>query len=206
MKQKVIQEFFDKQIVKVNVSEPFILTSGKTSPVYIDHRKIFSFPMLRDLIFDLWTQVLTQNHPNINYNHVVFAGTATAGIAPAYGLASKLGAGFVYVRSKPKGHGLKALVEGFVPEGSQIIVVDDMVTTGGSILQAVDSLKKEFPHSVVLCATSISRHESESTIKNFQDNHCSLVSLFRVPEIFEIAFNTGLIDKSTFEVIKKNPA
>lgn len=195
----VISEFFNKKIIQISTDPLFKLTSGKHAPVYIDHRKIFSFPELRKSVVSEWALQI-QKHLDLPIkSNFVFAGTATAGIAPAYALAEHFSCGFVYVRNKPKEHGLKSAIEGVIPENPLVIVIDDMVTTGSSILSAVDTLRAE--NIPVLLASSISRHNLKKTNAHFAGKNVTLFSLFKTSDIFVTACKMGLITHTDLGVI-----
>ncbi|MBX9704591.1 MAG: hypothetical protein K2X39_10600 [Silvanigrellaceae bacterium] len=197
--QEIIKFFFKYKIIQVNLNEPFKLSSGKTSPVYIDHRYIFSFPQLRKKIIEKWSELIKNSIQDFSSRPLVFAGTATAGIAPAYALAEKCDAGFVYVRGKSKSHGLKSCIEGYFAPNSVFVVVDDMVTTGGSILNAVEKIQ-ELSGQVIL-ATSISRHDLKNTNYRFSQNALPLKSLFKTTDIFDAAYGMNLIDGKEMRAI-----
>jgi orotate phosphoribosyltransferase len=225
--KKIIQEFFDKKIIQISTNPLFQLTSGKQAPVYIDHRKIFSFSELRRMVVSEWALKLEEHSrllsspgaplsspgaplsspgaplssPGLTRGStpIVFAGTATAGIAPAYALAEHFQCGFVYVRNKPKEHGLKSAIEGVIPQGAQVIVIDDMITTGSSILSAVEVLRSE--KIPVLFASSISRHNFKKTNANFFKADIDFISVFKTSDLFLNACEMGLITKSDFDVV-----
>lgn len=197
----IIRGFFEKKIIQISTDPLFQLTSGKTAPVYIDHRKIFSFSELRKNVISEWAFELKKHFPlSSMHEKLVFAGTATAGIAPAYALAEHFQCGFVYVRNKPKEHGLKSAIEGVIPEGAQVVVIDDMVTTGSSILSAVQILKEQ--HIPILGASSISRHDLDKTNACFSQSNVNLVSLFKTNDVFLVACELGLISHKEFDVIQ----
>jgi orotate phosphoribosyltransferase len=201
--KEIVKGFFESKVIQINTAELFTLSSGKTSPIYLDHRKIFSYPNLRKLVIQEWSHLLKNQYKSLFEmdKHIVFAGTATAGIAPAYALAEIFNAGFVYVRNKPKEHGLKSMIEGVIPNNPHIIVVDDMVTTGGSILSCVEHLKKE--HYNVVTTTSISYHNLNKTLSQFKEKNIELCSLFKTTDILDIAYRMNLInDKELISIME----
>ena len=192
--KEIVRGFFEAKVIQININEKFKLSSGKESPLYLDHRRIFSFPKLRKLVVEEWSNLIgqeCQRHFEKEKN-LVFAGTATAGIAPAYALAEAFSAGFIYVRSKHKEHGLKSMVEGTVPHSAHIIVVDDMITTGSSILHCADSLRNE--GYKVLTTTSISYHNLDKTVSLFQEKQIGLLSLLKTTDILDVAYGMNLVD------------
>ena len=197
----IIKEFFLNSIIDVNTKNPVTLASGLKSPIYFDHRKIFSLPKLRNQVLSLWAHQLKEildrhiaqntNLEKSNFEDSFFvAGTATAGIAPGFGLAQMLNLPFVYVRSEPKKHGLGNAIEGVLPKQNQkAIVIDDMVTTGGSVLKVVEILKQnKFSIALTSC---ISRHENPKTERTFANLGLTLHSLFLSSQFFreEFKFN-----------------
>lgn len=203
MIEAIIRGFFQARVLQINVQQPFVLSSGKSAPMYLDHRLIFSEPALRRLVVQEWCQALSAAYPELTASAgrglVVFAGTATAGIAPAYALAEAFSCGFVYVRSKAKEHGLKSSIEGHIPPGASVIVVDDMVTTGGSVLAAAEQIRQA-GHAVLAC-TCISSHHLEGAQRAFRRHSLPLVHLFTTPNLIETACQQGLLDQKDKEPV-----
>ncbi len=193
--EKITRKFFEHKIIEINIKNPFKLSSGKTSPIYIDHRKIFSHPELRHKIIEHCGVYLSEkfNELNIPPEQIVFAGTATAGIAPAYALSEYFGCGFVYVRSKAKEHGTSSLIEGNIPSHCWVVVVDDMVTTGGSLMKASDIIHHS--NIPVLCCFSISSNNMFQTKSIFLEKNLKYFCLLQTPELFEMAVHLKLITK-----------
>jgi len=120
--------------------DPFILTSGRASPVYVDCRKIISFPRARAQLMDFACDMIQRE---IGYESIdCIAGGETAGIPFAAWIAERLGLPMLYVRKKPKGFGRDAQIEGYLPEGSRVLLVEDLATDGGSKLTFVEALRK----------------------------------------------------------------
>ena len=127
------------EAVHVNVDTPFILTSGAASPVYIDCRKLISFPRIRAMLMGFASSVLAENVGVEVFDSV--AGGETAGIPFAAFLAERLGLPMQYVRKKPKGFGRNAQIEGYLEEGSNVLLVEDLATDGGSKLLFANALR-----------------------------------------------------------------
>ncbi len=120
--------------------DPFILTSGRASPVYVDCRKIISFPRARAQLMDFACDMIQRE---AGYESIdCIAGGETAGIPFAAWIAERLGLPMLYVRKQPKGFGRDAQIEGYLPEGSRVLLVEDLATDGGSKLNFVDALRK----------------------------------------------------------------
>ncbi|MBU2025939.1 hypothetical protein KJ912_04375, partial [Patescibacteria group bacterium] len=131
MKDKQISQILlDKKAVKLNSKKPFVFTSGMFSPIYVDNRILISFPRERDIIIDKLSK-LAKEFKNKN---LVLAGTATAAIPWAAFLAERMYLPMVYVRPEPKKHGTSQQVEGSIPSGADVLVVEDMISTGKSSL------------------------------------------------------------------------
>jgi len=204
-KERIVSAFLEHRIALVNEKEPFVLASGARSPVYLDHRRAFSVPGLREDLAALWADTVRssdvfQSMSASDAASLVVAGTATAGIAPAYALATALGARFVYVRAKPKGHGLGRMVEGVWDEGAPCLVVDDMVTTGGSLLEAARNVCSSGGRA--LFATSITRHDFARTRAAFESASLPLVTCFTSEEIFAVAARIGLLGTDGLNAVR----
>lgn len=140
--QSIAAEVADKlleiQAIRLQPSKPFTWASGWKSPIYCDNRLSLSFPPVRDLIRDNLVESIRHFFQNVE----AIAGVATAGIPQGALIANELGLPFIYVRSKPKGHGMENMIEGKVVPGQKVVVVEDLVSTGGSSLKATEDLKR----------------------------------------------------------------
>lgn len=197
----IVRGFIETKVMQISTNPMFKLTSGKESPVYLDHRKIFSHVTLRRKIIHKWAHFLKAEFNGVfeNGNNIVFAGTATAGIAPAYALAEYFNCGFVYVRSKPKQHGLASVIEGSLPTNASVIVVDDMITTGGSVIQAVEYVRMESVKNIFV--TSISTHNLKKANDAFAANHVLARSLFKTTDLFDVAYAKEFITGKEMKMI-----
>ena len=133
----VAGKLLDVQAVKLSPNAPFTWASGWKSPIYCDNRKVLSFPYVRDYVKSELCNVIFEKFPEAD----VLAGVATAGIAWGAMAADQLKLPYVYVRPKPKEHGLGNQIEGSLQPGQKVIVVEDLISTGKSSLQVVDVLK-----------------------------------------------------------------
>ena len=134
----VAEKLLQVNAVKLNPENPFTWASGWKSPIYCDNRRILSFPFIRDYIKSELCNVVFEKFPDAE----LLAGVATAGIAWGAMVADQLKLPYVYVRPKPKEHGLGNQIEGFYEKGQRVIVIEDLVSTGKSSLQVVDVLKE----------------------------------------------------------------
>jgi orotate phosphoribosyltransferase len=136
-KKAIAEKLLQINAIKLNVHEPFTWASGWKSPIYCDNRKVLSFPFVRDFIKSEMCNVIFQTFQNAD----MIAGVATAGIPWGAMAADQLKLPYIYVRPKPKEHGLGNQIEGFFEPGKTVVVVEDLVSTGKSSLQVVDVLK-----------------------------------------------------------------
>jgi orotate phosphoribosyltransferase len=130
----------DIQAVLIRPEEPFVLTSGRVSPVYVDCRRIISFPRARDRLMDLAVETLQRAAGTEAFD--VVAGGETAGIPFAAWIAERLDLPMIYVRKKPKGFGRNARIEGTFEEGARVLLVEDLATDGGSKLNFVEAIRQ----------------------------------------------------------------
>lgn len=204
-KTLLIPMLFEHGVVRINTHEGFLLTSGLRAPVYLDHRRLFGIPKLREAALDVWTQLLLSTVETLKRAPRAAApacvGTATAGIAPAFGLASRLELPFGYVRSSPKAHGLGQSVEGAPVEGTAVFVVDDMVTTGGSLVQACNTLLKT--NCSVMFATSFtSKHKRNSLTLDAASNvQTHFLHVFSLRELLEAGKTLGCIASDEWQPV-----
>ena len=135
--QKIAQVLLDINAVQLNPSEPFEFSSGALSPIYCDNRVVMSHPAEREELIDAFLAVISESSLHFD----VIAGTATAGIAHAAWLADRLKKPMVYVRSSAKKHGKQNQIEGRIDPGQHVLVIEDLVSTGGSVLTAAQALR-----------------------------------------------------------------
>ncbi|MFZ9521378.1 MAG: orotate phosphoribosyltransferase [Silvanigrellaceae bacterium] len=197
----VVDLFFNHGVIKVDASSPFVLSSGAKAPIYLDHRRAFTNPVLRKNLVTIWAQKIESELKNLGClpRDVVFAGTATAGIAPAMALANQWDCEFIYVRQKPKGHGLQQMVEGEFNPRKPHVVVDDMMTTGQSVLKSVEVLRQLDTRMVM--STTVTTHAIPSSHRKFESINLPFVALFETVQILEVAKGMGLISQSELRTV-----
>ncbi|RLJ90213.1 orotate phosphoribosyltransferase [Planococcus citreus] len=137
MKKQIAQQLLSIGAVELRPNDPFTWASGVKSPIYCDNRLTMSYPTVRKAIADGLAETIRREHPDAQ----VIAGTATAGIPHAAWVAERLDLPMVYVRSKPKGHGQSNLIEGKIEPGQKAVVIEDLISKGGSVLQAAQALQ-----------------------------------------------------------------
>ena len=134
--------------LQVNLQKPYQWASGWLSPVYCDNRKVLSFPYVRDFVKSELANMVLEFYPDAE----VIAGVATAGIAHGVMAADLLKLPFIYVRAKPKEHGMGNQIEGVLEKGQKVVVIEDLVSTGKSSLQVVDVLRQQGAEVLGMCA------------------------------------------------------
>lgn len=168
---KVAAMLLQIEAIKLNVANPYTWSSGWKSPIYCDNRLSLSYPEIRTLVKEGLVKALKENF----YTAEAVAGVATAGIPQGVLVAEALNLPFIYVRPKPKGHGMENLIEGKVVPGQKVVVVEDLVSTGGSSLKATQALRDQ--NLEVLGMLSIFNYGFEVALKNFYEANVSLISL-----------------------------
>ena len=177
-------------------NSPFTWASGIKSPIYCDNRKILSFPRIRTFIRQEIVKALEDNYGRPD----VIAGVATGGIAMGALVAQELGLPFVYIRSKPKEHGLSNQIEGVIEKGQSVIVIEDLISTGGSSLQAVAALKER--GCSVKGMIAIFSYELGISKENFKKANCPLITLSNYSALLEKAVESKYISQSDVKALK----
>lgn len=202
--EKIIAEkLLEVGAVKLSPEKPFTWASGWQSPIYCDNRKVLSFPFIRDFIKSELCNVIFEHFPEAD----MVAGVATAGIAWGAMAADQLKLPFIYVRPKPKEHGLGNQVEGFLEEGKKIVVVEDLISTGKSSLQVVDVLLKAGVQ--VEGMVSIFNYGFDVADEAFKNAGVMLESLSNYAALIELAKEKNFISEETEQLLLKwrsNPA
>lgn len=189
--------------IKLQPENPFTWASGWSSPIYTDNRKTLSYPDIRNFIKIEMSRMILENYPDVQ----AIAGVATGAIAIGAIVADDLGLPFAFVRSQPKDHGLENLIEGNLKPGSKVVVVEDLVSTGGSSLKAVEALR--MAGCEVVGMVSIFTYEFPISVKRFREADVTLVSLSNYSAMIEVARDIDYIRPSDVETLKewrKDPA
>ena len=189
--------------VKVQPDEPFTWASGWKSPFYCDNRKTLSYPKLRSFVKDNLAKLVKDNFSEAD----AVAGVATGAIAQGALVADMLGLPFCYVRSKAKDHGMGNLIEGTLPQGSKVVVVEDLISTGGSSLKAVEALRAAgFEVVGMVAAYTYGFPIAEQA---FQNAGVKLLTLTNYEAVVSAAIESGYITASqqpTLNEWRKDPA
>jgi orotate phosphoribosyltransferase len=199
---EVAKKLLEIQAIRLQPEKPFTWASGWKSPIYCDNRLSLSFPEVRTMIKQNLTLAVQHFFPSVE----AIAGVATAGIPQGALLANDLDLPFLYVRSKPKGHGMENTIEGKVVANQKVVVVEDLISTGGSSLKAVEDLR----HAgfEVLGMVAIFSYGFEVADKNFNEAGVPLVCLSNYDALLPQAVAENYIDQSTLASLaewRKNP-
>ena len=189
--------------IKLQPNNPFVWASGWNSPIYTDNRKTLSYPDIRSFIKVELSRMILENFPEAD----AIAGVATGAIAMGALVADLLGLPYVYVRSTPKDHGLENLIEGNLKPGSKVVVIEDLISTGGSSLKAVEAIRSAGCEVAGMCA--IFSYEFPISVKRFRDANVQLITLSNYSTMLEVALETNYILPSEVETLKewrKDPA
>lgn len=201
---EVASKLLEIQAIRLQPDNPFTWASGWKSPIYCDNRLSLSYPDVRSLIKDHLIKAIQQYFPHTE----AIAGVATAGIPQGALLADGLGLPFIYVRSKPKGHGMENMIEGKVTPGQKVVVVEDLVSTGGSSLKAVADLKAAGFN--VMGMVAIFTYGFDIATENFKNAGVDLICLSDYAEMLPQALsNEYITDKGTLASLvewRKDPA
>lgn len=201
--KEIAEILLDIGAVKVKMDPPFTWTSGIKSPVYCDNRKLISHPKERRRIVEAFIDMLHANNLDPEY----IGGTATAAIPWASFLAYELNLPMIYIRPEKKEHGVGRQIEGDLPPGKRILIIEDLISTGGSSVNAARAILHECK-GVVTDVFAIVTWELDEAKKLFQDAGLRLSTLTNFSNIIGLALEQGVISKGEWEKIlefKKNP-
>ncbi|MFY8025882.1 MAG: orotate phosphoribosyltransferase [Sediminibacterium sp.] len=199
----VAEKLLQVQAIKLSPEQPFTWASGWKSPIYCDNRKVLSFPYVRDFIKSELCSVIFEQYPEAT----VLAGVATAGIPWGAMAADQLKLPFIYVRPKPKEHGLGNQIEGALEPGQRVLVIEDLISTGKSSLQVVDVLKAAGAEIVGMI--SIFNYGFDAATTACANAGVKTSSLTNYPTMIELAIEKGLVTADTKETLlnwSKDPA
>jgi orotate phosphoribosyltransferase len=203
VESEVAKKLIDIKAIKVQPDAPFTWASGWKSPIYCDNRKILSYPETRTFVRDRFVDIIKSKYLQAE----VIAGVATGAIAMGALVAEVLGLPFIYIRSAPKGHGLENLIEGVMHEGQKVVVVEDLISTGGSSLNAAEAVVKAGGN--VLGMVAIFTYGFPHAIENFAKAGIELTTLSNYHALIDSAVSLNEVNASQVETLMKwreNPA
>ncbi len=183
--------------IKLNTKNPFIWTSGIKSPIYCDNRLVLSYPKIREFIADSMTQIIKNKYGS----DISIAGVATGAIAVGVMISERLNVPYAYVRPEPKGHGLRNQIEGNIEEKSNVVVIEDLISTGKSSLNAINALKSEGIN--VMGMLSIFSYNFDFANKKFIDEKVTINSLANYNTLVEVIESNGDLGDDEITSLKK---
>ena len=189
--------------IKLQPENPFVWASGWNSPIYTDNRRTLSYPEVRTFIKVELCRVIMENFGEVD----AIAGVATGAIAQGALVAETLGLPYVYVRSAPKDHGLENLIEGNLKPGQKVVVIEDLISTGGSSLKAVEAIRNAGCEVIGMAA--IFTYGFPVAARKFKSAQVELITLSNYNAMLETALETNYIkpeDLETLQEWRKDPA
>jgi orotate phosphoribosyltransferase len=195
--KKIARLLLQCQAIKLNPEKPFQWASGWKSPIYCDNRKTLSYPEIRNFIKDSFVEIIKENYLSTE----AVAGVATGAIAQGVLVADALYLPFFYIRPEPKVHGLANLIEGDPKPGQQVVVIEDLISTGGSSLKAVEALRQY--GCKVLGMLAIFTYGFDLATENFRKANCPLIALSNYEALVEIALESNFINPGNHLVLKE---
>ncbi len=189
----IAEKLLQINAIKLNPANPFTWASGWKSPIYCDNRKILSFPEVRDLVKNEFVSLFKEKFGKAD----VIAGVATGAIAHGALVADLLNLPFIYIRSASKTHGLENLIEGVLEDGQKVVVIEDLISTGGSSIKAVEAIRER--NAEVLGMLAIFSYGFNQAIVNFKKVNCTLYTLTNYDSLLEKAIKTGYIQANQLE-------
>lgn len=194
--KQVAEKLLQIQAVKLSPAKPFTWASGWKSPIYCDNRTVLSYPYVRDYIKSELSNIVFEGFPDA----AVIAGVATAGIPHGALVADQLKLPFIYVRSKPKEHGMGNQIEGVLQPGQPVVVIEDLISTGKSSLEAVQAIRAA--GGEVIGMVSIFNYGFDIAVKAFEAAGVTFKSLSNYSALIELAVEKGLVSAAEQETLQ----
>ena len=203
LKRAFASKLLQIKAIKLQPKDPFTWASGWKSPFYCDNRKTLSFPELRNYVKLEIVHAIHEHFPEVE----VIAGVATGAIPQGALVADALHLPFVYVRSKPKDHGLENLIEGELKPDAKVVVIEDLISTGGSSLKAVEAIRAKGNEVIGMVASYT--YGFPVAIEAFKNANVELITLTDYEHVVEEALETGYISENDITLLnewRKDPA
>ena len=197
IEKNVAKHLLEIEAVKLSPEKPFTWASGWKSPIYCDNRKILSYPVIRKEICEYMKCVIENRYSDVE----IIAGIATGAIAYGALVAEMLNKPFIYVRSAAKDHGLQNQVEGILPQGAKVVVIEDLVSTGGSSLAAVDALQKK--GAIIEGTIAIFSYNFDKARKGFENANVELITLSNYDALLDEAVASNYISSDDVEMLRE---
>ena len=203
LEKSVAEKLLKIKAVKLQPNNPFVWASGWNSPIYCDNRKTLSYPQIRSYIKIELARLILEMYPQVE----VIAGVATGAIAQAALVADVLGLPFVYIRPTPKDHGLENMIEGDLRPKQKVVVIEDLISTGGSSLKAVEAIRND--GSEVLGMVAIFTYGFPVADQKFKKAKVKLTTLCTYDAVLSEALSTNYISEDDIETLqewRQNPS
>ncbi|MGQ1890005.1 orotate phosphoribosyltransferase [Thermophagus sp. OGC60D27] len=197
LKEKIALQLLQIKAIKLQPANPFTWASGWVAPIYCDNRQTLSYPNIRNFIKIEFARRILERWSSVD----VIAGVATGAIAQGAMVADLLGKPFVYVRSSPKGHGLENLIEGDLKPGQKVVVIEDLISTGGSSLKAVEALRNN--GAEVLGMFAIFSYGFKIAEENFSQANVECETLSDYQTLIRIAAEGGYVSSDDLNALAK---
>lgn len=194
---KIAEYLLQIKAIKLQPNDPFTWASGWKSPIYCDNRKTLSYPAIRTFIRHSYTQAILNEFGKPD----VIAGVATGGIAQGALVAQELGIPFIYVRSSAKGHGLQNMIEGAYDSNQSVVVIEDLISTGGSSIKAVEALRAGGLN--VKGVVAIFSYGFEAADQAFKDANCPLLTLSNYEILVDKALSQRAINQNDIQSLEE---
>ncbi|MCH1640326.1 orotate phosphoribosyltransferase [Paenibacillus timonensis] len=193
---QIAGSLLDIGAVALRPHQPFTWTSGIKSPIYCDNRLTMSYPEIRDLIAESFAAMIRKTYPEAE----VIAGTATAGIPHAAFTSQKLGLPMAYIRDKAKGHGKENQIEGLIKPGQKVVVIEDLISTGGSSIKAAQAVREAGAEPLAVLA--IFSYQLDKAVQAFADAGITLQTLSNYTALIDVAVKRGDIQAEDLELLR----
>ncbi|ANZ99929.1 orotate phosphoribosyltransferase [Carnobacterium divergens] len=197
IEKKVAQDLLEIKAVSLSPNEPYTWASGIKSPIYCDNRITMSYPSVRREIAKGLAELIKRDYPEAE----VIAGTATAGIPHAAWVAELLDLPMVYIRGKAKDHGKGNQIEGRITKNQKMVIIEDLISTGGSVIDAAVAAKNE--GADVIGAAAIFTYELPKGIENFKKHQLSFATLTNYSTLIDVALELGTIEANDLSLLKE---
>ena len=197
LKHIIAEKLLQIEAVTLSPTQPFTWTSGIKAPIYCDNRLILSYPKIRTRVVDAFIEKIKHHFPSVE----VIAGTATAGIPHAAWISDHLDLPMVYVRPTAKSHGKGNQIEGVSKAGQKVVVVEDLISTGGSAIAAVEALRAQ--GCDVLGVVAIFTYGLPKATQNFADATIPFFTLSNYQALLEVASSQGVIKEGELATLKQ---
>ncbi|HNV96340.1 MAG TPA: orotate phosphoribosyltransferase [Bacteroidales bacterium] len=194
---EIAKNLLQIKAIKLNVEQPFTWASGWKSPIYCDNRKTYFYPEIRKIITRGFVETIKEKFPEAE----VIAGVATGAIGYGALVAEAMNLPYVYVRSEPKKHGLENLIEGENPKGKKVVVIEDLLSTGGSSLKVVQALRDA--EAEVLGLTAIFTYQFDAAINAFKEKQCDYHTLSNYETLIKTAIEMNYVEQHHLETLSE---